>query len=218
MAPHSMSRLADKYTTSHGLVDYLACFRTYLTAISQKPPPEPKATEGSGSHAHAHGHGHADVKCHHPWDFDYIRSKSAGPYWTSATAAPRDFSEVAERVQACKAAIPSLAKRVSQLSVEEVSALKSQYTKKCCQAAKKVHSQVHPSGNWRQMKNEFRSLQVNSQKGNILTTTFYQLMQKYGVKLSISEMHSLVKELRGTGNQDVVRYEEFLRLCSVCDV
>jgi Ca2+-binding EF-hand superfamily protein len=207
-----MARLADKYTTSHGLVDYLSCFRTYLTAISQKPPPEPKATDDK----HDKGGG-ADVKCHHPWDFDYIRSKSAGPYWTSATAAPRDFSEVAEKAQASKAAIPSLAKRVSQLSAEEVAALKSQYTEKCCQAAKKVHSQVYPSGNWRQMKNEFRSLQVNSQKGNILTTTFYQLMQKYGVKLSISEMHSLVKELRGTGNQDVVKYEEFLRLCSVCD-
>ena len=212
MAPQSMSRLADKYTTAHGLIDYLSCFRTYLTAISTKPPPEPKGADEK------RGAGEAGTKqCHHPWDFDYSRSRSAGPYWSSATTLPRDFAEMAEKTLAVKASIPSLAKRVSQLSDEEISVLKGQYSTKCCKAAGKVHRQVFPSGSWRQFKNEFRSLQVNSQKGSILTTIFYQLLDKYGVKLSISEMHSLVKELRGTGNQDVVRYEEFLRLCSVCN-
>jgi hypothetical protein len=43
----------------------------------------------------------------------------------------------------------------------------------------------------------------------------YSLLEKWGVKLSIALMHSLVTELRGTGNQDVVRYEEMARLCSV---
>ena len=95
-------------------------------------------------------------------------------------------------------------------------ALKAQFSAKCCQAASKVYQQVHPTGAWGALKNEMRSLQVNSLKGSILTTTFYQLMQKHGVKLSLSEMHSLVRELRGTGNQDVVRYEDFMRLCSVC--
>lgn len=207
MSPQSMAKLADKYTTQLGLIDYLSCFRTYLTAIAQKPPPEPKRVDEKKV---------LEIKCHHPWDFDYNRSKSAAvPYWSSAATMPRDFADMVEK-DAARTHVPPLEKSVAKLTADEVDALRGKYSEKCLVAARKVYATVNGSGSWKTMKNEFRSLQINSQKGAILTTVFYTLMQKYSVKLSVSEMHCLTKELRGHGNQDVVRYEELMRLCAVC--
>ena len=208
MTPQSMARLADKYTTQMGLIDYLSCFRTYLTAISQKPAPEPSAKAEDKKVG-------AAVRCHHPWDFDYKRSRSAGPYWAQAATLPRDFAKVSELSVAAEKAVPSLHKSTGKLTGEEISALKSKYSGKCNNAAKRVYDQIFPTGQWQAFRNELRKNQVNSQRGCILTKVLYSLLEKRGVKLSIALMHSLVTELRGTGNQDVVRYEEMTRLCSV---
>ena len=200
-----MSRLADKYTNPQGLIDYLACFRTYLTAISQKPPPQRPEVEQVKS---------TTAGCHHPWDFDYKRSRSAGPYWTSAASLTRDFAGLAAEAVAKEGHVPPLEKVPSKMTADEVAAVKARYSPKCQAGCRTVYRTCE--ARWKDLKNALKDQQINSQKGCILAVHFYSIMDKFGVKLSIAQNHAIVKEMRGHGNQDVVKYEEFLRLCKVC--
>ena len=87
-------------------------------------------------------------------------------------------------------------------------------------AAEAAHSGLSPKdgmwkamGAWTSLRNEMKNGQINSQPGKLLTTNFYAMMDKYGVKLSISEMGAVVRAFRGLGMQDVIKYNEFLRVC-----
>ena len=64
-------------------------------------------------------------------------------------------------------------------------------------------------GAWTTLRNEMKNGQINSQPGKLLTTNFYAMMNKYGVKLSISEMGAVVRAFRGLGMQDVIKYNDF---------
>merc|ERR1719421_1337270 len=75
MTPEAMSSLADRYDAGFGLVNYLACFRTYLTSMTSQTKAEPKKLPSEAEK-------NPNFKPLHPWDFDYKREKHQDPYWS----------------------------------------------------------------------------------------------------------------------------------------
>jgi len=66
---------------------------------------------------------------------------------------------------------------------------------------------------WRQVRSQLKKKQVITQKGVILATNFISILEENGVILDKKEIGTLVKVFRGPGMQDVVKYDEFLRVC-----
>ena len=202
MTPQTMSSLADRYDAGYGLVNYLACFRTYLTSMTanQEVPQKQKEPEPAKG----------NFKPLHPWDFEYKREKHSEPYWSTASTHLRDHNQSGPEVDPSVA----LTKSAKIVTVEEKAALLAQYPEKCLSGCTKVFKRVAKEmGAWTTLRNEMKNGQINSQPGKLLTTNFYAMMEKYGVKLSISEMGAVVRAFRGLGMQDVIKYNEFLRVC-----
>ena len=207
MSAQSMARLADQFDAGHGLVNYLACFRIYLTSMTanaQAMLKESKAPITSKTRK---------IGALHPWEFEYSRAeRHAEPYWSQAAASAKDLSIVPK--PAVK--VPSsLVKSAFDLSSEEKDALIRSYPEKVAGACAKVFKQIGNPATWKKLRNEMKSHQINSQRGTLLTTNFYKLMESYNVKLSISDMGAVVRYFRGLGNQDVIKYNDFTRMCMV---
>ena len=210
MSPESMSKLADKYDAGYGLVNYLACFRMYLTGMTANAIiPEKKkdlGIEGGWSLTESR-----NIKALHPWEFDYARDK-ATPYWSVATGMPKDPKEMKKQ----EIKIPSAQERsANQLSESEQKALLGKYNDKVLITCAKIYHIVGGGVKWRDLRNEMKTSQINSQRGCILTVKFYALMEKYDIKLSINATGAVVRAFRGLGNQDVIKYNDLVRVCTL---
>lgn len=202
MTAETMSSLADRYDAGYGLVNYLACFRTYLTSMTanQQVTQKPKEAEAPKG----------DFKPLHPWDFEYKREKHQDPYWSNSGTIRDPANQTGPEVDPTVA----LTKSAKIVTEEEKAALLAQYPEKCISGCKKVFKKVAKEmGAWTTLRNEMKNQQINSQPGKLLTAKFYEMMNKYGVKLTISEMGAVVRHFRGLGMQDVIKYNDFLRVC-----
>ena len=67
------------------------------------------------------------------------------------------------------------------------------------------------------IRNEFKRAQINSKNGCILASTFLAILEHFGVRLSSSELAIIARSFRefGTLQADVIKYDEFLRVCLV---
>jgi hypothetical protein len=224
MTAEAMNKLADQYILSNGLVNYLLLFRQYLgelTSSSQggmrastaamgksRSVPELSLSNG-GSNPH---HPHHDSGPVHPWEFTYKREKHmAHPYWHDATAVPREHDERA--LHAIKlSALPSSAdKDADSLNPQEKAILLSQYQPPMIQLAARCAQLFAPI--FRQLRAQLKKAQIVNQKGSILTTHFINILEFNGIQLRKDELGLIVKNFRGMGMQDIVRYDDFLRVC-----
>ena len=211
MSAEAMSKLADKYDAGFGLVNYLACFRTYLTALTSQSQATLKDKDSSlNTKAEVR-----ENRAHHPWEFGYEKRArhNAQPYWKGATSQPKDINAPAQ----LDVVVPSANERAAhQLSDVEKQALLGQYNSKVLQACAKVYRDLGNGGSqWKELRNEMKTAQINSQRGCLLTTSWYALAEKYGVKLGVSSMNNLVRAFRGLGNQDVLKFNDLVRVCTI---
>jgi hypothetical protein len=63
------------------------------------------------------------------------------------------------------------------------------------------------------MRNQMKKAQIPSQRGSILTVHFLSLLEANGIILSKQDLGTVVRTFRGTGMQDVVKFDEFFRVC-----
>jgi Ca2+-binding EF-hand superfamily protein len=206
MSAEVMNRLADEYTITSGLVDYLSCFRNYLHDMVGNEPPSNtinafKRAEKSKS---------KDLRALHPWEFGYHREKHDVPYWRSASSLPREINLNPHPPVIVPTPDQKLA---TDLTSTEKAALLSQYDAGVLSVCGQCYSEFVPI--WRNLRNEFKRGQITSQRGSILTVNFLAILEHYGVTKSISKssIGSIVRAFRGLGMQDVVKYDEFLRVC-----
>ena len=68
---------------------------------------------------------------------------------------------------------------------------------------------------WKELRNEMKRGQINSQRGSILTTNWYALCEQYGIKLGIAGSNAVTRAFRGLGNQDVIKYNDLVRVCTL---
>lgn len=203
MSAARMSKLADKYTNSTGLVDYMCCFREFLTDISSGNFAVKEEYEPYLAHA---AHIARDKSASHPWDFQYHREKHAMPYWATANAVKEGPPAMAPVL------VPGVnEKATSKFSAAEKDALLGQFSAKILNICSKCYVAFLPM--WKALRNELTRSQITSQRGSIIVERFQVILEHYGARLGKGEWGTLVRAFRGTGLQDVVKFDDFLRVC-----
>lgn len=108
--------------------------------------------------------------------------------------------------------IPSATeKSAEQLSSMEKEQLLAQFQPGVLQLCHRCYRMFAPV--WRPLRNDFKKQQIPSMKGSILTTNFISILETHGLNLKKTELGVIVKHFRGVGMQDIVRYDDFLRVC-----
>jgi hypothetical protein len=220
MTAEAMNKLADAYTQSSGLVNYLLLFRKFLNdltknsslGVSQSVPILDMTSFGDTGHHH-------DGGATHPWQFGYKREKHQDhPYWHSATSIQKEHESAKQFQESVKLnelqSMSPTEKNISTImgSTNDKELLLSQYPKPLLALCARCYS--ISAANWRQIRNQFKKQQVNSNKGVIVTTNFIDIMEKNGISLSKKEFGYIIKYFRGVSpSQDLVRFDDFLRIC-----
>ena len=214
MNPDFMNKLADTYTVRDGNVDYLTCFRNYLNEIiSQMPTKKADFTLQEKSKPR-------DSGALHPWEFGYTRErKQINPYWQKATmpkpeTAPMQLSIGSSFSTVELKKVASTTSMGYTLSDSDREIILAKYEPKIISICAKCNEVFMPI--WRAVRNEFKRSQINGHKGCVITPVFCAILEHFGVKLSATAMGTVTRAFRSTGMlQDVVKYDEFLRVCLV---
>ena len=220
MSAEAMSKLADQYTLSNGLVNYLHLFRSYLNGDGSSTAnggssggglPRSQSLQLFKSTEYITKSGELKpIHPIHPWDYGYERTKHpVHPYWQQANTMPR--LETTQPPKSTSAVPPPNEKGANDLTTSEKEALLSQYNPKVLDLCARCYQLLAPI--WRPLRNMFKKDQISSQRGSILTPHFLSILETNGIMLGKSELATIVRVFRGLGMQDVVKYDEFLRVC-----
>lgn len=210
MSAEAVNRLADTYTMSSGLVNYLLLFRSYLSTQRSSTANASGSVNLSASLPRLPSLPALPLNTLsqsagpvHPWEFGYTRERHQDPYWTSATSLPKGVE--------LKMSIPSaMEKTAEQLNPQEKHMLLAQYNALCLSVCHKCYGLFLPV--WRVLRAAFKKAQ-GSQKGSILTASFLSILEAQGIILTKAELGIIVKNFRGYGTADLVRFDDFLRVC-----
>lgn len=206
LSPETVNKFAHEYLQHGNLIDYLSFFRDFLNQLTLR---RPKAASESLNLPELHQHVVRDKGPIHPWQFSYAREKKQeDPYWATANLMVK--TEVADPYADVRIPAPTV-KQISALTNLEKEAILSGYTAKVLAACSKCFSMFQPQ--LKALKNELMRSQITSQRGTILTEKFKLILEHYGVTLSKLEWSGVIRAFRGMGLQDVVKYDEFIRVC-----
>lgn len=212
-----MNKLADNYTLSTGLVNYLLLFRQYLTnltrgstAFAMSRSNKTRSLTSLDPDRSMTGTKPLDSGPVHPWEFEYKREKHGDhhPYWPSKPKENEEFKSLSLRLAALP---PASEKDADALENHEKELLLSQYQPFILQLCARCYRLFSPI--WRLLRSQFKKSQIATQKGSILTTHFLTILESNGITLTKAELGAIVKNFRGIGMQDIVRFDEFLRVC-----
>lgn len=217
MTAEAMNKLADDYTRTDGLIDYLACFRTYLNGMVSSTSNKNLLSSSMSALETNSPHKSKSLGALHPWEFNYPRRErhQDHPYWFTAASNGRSIQSASAHTHGALAfEVPSaLEKNASSLSLAEKEQLLGKYDASILNTCSKCYSFFLPFV--RDLKNEFKKAQVQSQKGCIIFNHFAAILEKFDIKLSKSEMGNISRSFRGLGMPDVIRYDEFMRVCLI---
>lgn len=211
MSAEQISGLADKYSLSNGLVNYLLLFRNYLQDMTgTNPAAFTQSMNKSQSMPHGIEGAHHDHGAVHPWEFDYKRTRHMDPYWHSATSHPKDH-EVPKGFTLTLAPSASATSTKDFTSTQDRDASLAKYDPPTLALLANCYKMFAPV--WRPLRNDFKKAQVPTQKGNILATHFITVLESHGITLNKKDLGAIIKNFRGIGMQDIVKYDDFLRIC-----
>jgi hypothetical protein len=135
MTAERMSKLADQYSSSSGLVDYMRCFREFLTDITVNN--FPIKNDVDTPYRAQITHQARDKGSSHPWEFQYKReTRHAMPYWVTANT----VKEILPYDAVSSIILPAAnEKATSKYSDAEKEALFAQYTPKVLHICSKCY-------------------------------------------------------------------------------
>lgn len=216
MSPEAMNRLADNYTISSGLVNYLLCFRSYLgdlaasktikatqaaeeeaDTIRRSPPKQLKPLNGST----------------HPWEFDYERSPAGAakaPYWKGLQAKNMEKWKKDMALQTSYVPPPN---ETLTIRGGEKEILLNTYSAEVQEVCTRCYRLI--THNWRTLRNEFKKAQVPSIRGSINAVPFISILEKNSVMIDKNDLKVILRTFREPGGGDVIRFDEFIRACLV---
>lgn len=209
MSPEAMNKLADQYTLSNGLVNYLLLFRQYLSDMGERSS---TAAPLGKSRSMTSFDPESTEKPIHPWEFGYKRErKMEHPYWQQAASVPKDAEETKALSNKFITVPPASEKSADQLTSVEKELLLSQFQPAVLQLCNRCYHLFAPF--WRPLRSQLKKSQIATQRGSILTTHFLSILEANGIALRKTELGLIVKNFRGIGMQDIVRFDDFLRVC-----
>lgn len=213
MTAENMNRLADSYTLSNGLVNYLLCFRSYLGDIASQKTlsamnsvPELSPTKSPSKNLKPLQTGT------HPWEFNYVREaphKQDVSYWQQASL-PKDMEKWKDDVMMQKTLIAPPNEKLT-MTDNEKKLLLVQNKPEVQQVCARTYRTIAPL--WRQIRAEFKANSIKNLKGCILTQNFISALDNNGLSINKNDLKCIITHFRGNGNSDVVKYDEFLRMC-----
>lgn len=222
MTQADCDRLASTYQLPNGRVNYLLCFRNYLSelthtsstltlmadsamSLSRKEKPDPNSLSislGTGSfplNKEAMNHTH-------PWQFTYSREKRQDPYWQSAnnikqqTAAPSSSTQL------------SPLKTSQTGTYAEKQRIAAQFKPDTFILLKKTYDKLAPI--WKQLRATLKKAQIKTQAGSIMLEHFVKIVEDMGVTFKNNDLSLLLMTFRGKGLIDVLRFDEMLNACA----
>jgi Ca2+-binding EF-hand superfamily protein len=216
MNAESMNRLADSYTLSNGLVNYLMCFRSYLGDLSsQKTIKSLNADSEYDSPKMSPSKTLKPLQLGtHPWEFSYERKaahKQEASYWQQASL-PKDVEKWKEDIMMQTTLIPPPNEKLSMTDAEK-KLLLVQNKPEIQLVCARTYKIIAPL--WRQLRTDFKASSIKNLKGCMLTSNFISTLDNTGLTLNKNDLKCIVTHFRGFGNTDVVKYDEFLRMCLV---
>lgn len=215
MSPEKMNELADQFTLSSGLVHYLQLLRTYLNDLTTQKIAKTQSLSALDAAEGAPGK-HGELKPLHPWDYTYKREKNQPPYWKDANQFPKDIEGEVQRKTKMLHAVPDPhVKSAAELSSTEKDVVLAQYSPKVLGVCAKCYGFFSQGDKLRALRNALKKVQVPTQRGCALTPSFLSVIEEHGVALSKAELAMIVRVFRGLGMQDVVKYDEFIRVCAL---
>ena len=63
------------------------------------------------------------------------------------------------------------------------------------------------------MRSQFKKRQLANQRGSILAVNFIAVLEDNGIILDKKDIGTLVKTFRAPGLQDVIKFDEFFKVC-----
>ena len=161
----------------------------------------------------------------HPWDFKYKTDEidKHAPYWMNASHLKEPEELSSTYMSLPPSSSPTLpmsraqtSKSTSRTVFNDTDRKKvlSKYNASTINVCCKCHDVFLPI--WRSIRNEFKRAQIPQKGGCILTAPFVAILEHFGLRLSSTEIGILIRSFRDpSGSIDVVRYDEFLRICLV---
>ena len=199
----------------YGQIDYTSCFRNSLHDLVTERP-KVKVDDDNGSVVSKMPR---DIGPSHPWEFDYRRdmlSDGPTPYWMTACKESKFGKSSSSNANNNNSSDNILSGNNNNLnnnkSVADInSTILSNYDAKVVSICAKCIRVYNPI--WRSLRIELKRGQLTSRRGCIVKTNFIAILDHYGVNLSRSEIGAIIRAFRVPGLQDVLNFEEFMKIC-----
>jgi len=206
--------LAQKYSIRGDNVDYTSCIRNCLNDLVTPAPNQSNSEFKSVGYTKSRETGSA-----HPWDFGYKRdmsSETSPPYWKTACADRKAYGATVIHFGGSVGESFPVHQRASvALRETERENMIAKYDAKVINICEKCYKVYQPI--WRSLRMELKRGQLSSYRGCILKTSFVAILEHYGVKLSRTEIGTIVRVFRTPSMQDVVNFDDFLKVCYYSD-
>lgn len=187
-----ISTLADSYLLANGRINYLLCFRNYLSDLTQSSSTLSILANSTSTlkipRILKDGEQYREGGVNHPWLYDYKREKHQEPYWAIGTSSPKREAK-------------SPVKKI-HLETIDTGSRNNFHT-----LLGRVKTEL--GGNYRNFKTACRRAQIKNQQGQILLAHFVNILASYNVKLRNDDLTAIVRIYRGKGLVDVVKFEGF---------
>jgi hypothetical protein len=200
--------LADRFSVGKMRVDYVACFRHYLSNWAQRSMSASQSLTTFKKYEHSQ---RRDDKSRHPWEFAYKRDLgSFNPYIPYIKTTSR-----LTKLDNSRARFPAIA---VVKDTSEVDALLSKHDARVLATCKKC-AKCLPLLELRYLEHEFRSCEGRAMRTGIITdASFQNVLGTYCKTLSAGEMGVLVRAFKdinvGDDKGKGVNYMTFLGACA----
>jgi len=179
-----VSEIADRFLVRDGQVDYLSCFRTFLNGMTLKLP--------NANFPKKLGKSRSGVGFEESDSLAAFRKSlpDLSPSRNPPTAMTTESNAVSDAARA------SMLGRYPPAAVG------------VCRKCNRIFLPI-----WRNLRNEFKRLQMKEKRGFISHELFASVMDTFGVRLSGYELQAIGKAF-GSGSSGV-KFDEFMRICLV---
>jgi hypothetical protein len=222
MSAETLNKMADTFTVSNGLINYLHFFRNYLNDLNLNHHNNTNNNNTNNTNNNNNNNNNSQelkLKPLHPWDFEYTRDKKIDknhyhPYWNKASDNPRDLSLLnSSSLLTTTISSPQQIlekKSIKNLTQNEKDTLLGLYNEKTLKILSNCYKILLPT--WRILRTEFKKLQISSQRGTISASNFISVLEKNNILLPKNDLGMVIRVFRGTGLFDTVKFDEFLRV------
>lgn len=209
LSEEDKENLAVRFAADGGNVDYVSCFREYLTTFAEQSMMRSMSASGiTRFQGYQHNHRKA-AKPLHPWEFEYRREYNTfNPYIPNMNLHKK--LTLLDHARAKTFPIIVHPKEPEK----ETAALLLKFEAKILSICKKCANFL-PLMDTKYLEHEFRSCEGRAMRNGVISAkSFQSVLRSYCKMLSSIEMGSLLRAFRVSSKEKDVNYHTFLEVCA----